>query len=319
MIELSIIFPVYYNEASLERVLNEFETALSEHLRPEQYELIFVDDGSPDASLEILKRMARDHSTVRIIKLARNFGQPAAMLAGLSLARGRYAAMSAADGQDPASLTVGMYHKAISEHLHIVIGTRETRDEPLATRAISYLFSLVMKKLALRNYPAGGFDCVLLSRRVYTELTKQPEKSPFIQGQVLWLGYPIGHIPYHRRARLEGRSKWTVAKKLAYLWDGLVGYSFAPIQMMSILGFLAAGAGFAYALAVLVARLVYHATPIGWAPLMIVLLFVSGVQMMMLGIIGQYLKRTLDETRPRPLFIIDEVIPSGQNRTPEGE
>jgi len=314
MIELSVILPVYCNEASLESVLNEFETVLSGHLRPEQYELIFIDDGSPDSSLEVLKRLARDHSSVRIIKLSRNFGQVAAILAGLSLARGLYAATSAADGQDPPSLVLDMYKKATSEHFDIVIGTRETRDEPLSTRLVSLTFSLVMRKLALRNYPAGGFDCILLSRRAYTELMKWPEKSPFLQGQVLWLGYPVGRVPYHRRARFEGKSKWTVAKKLGYLWDGLVGYSFAPIQIMSILGFIAAAAGFAYAVVVLVARLVYRATPVGWAPLMMVLLFVSGIQMIMLGIIGQYLKRTFDETRQRPLFIIDEVIPSDQNR-----
>jgi dolichol-phosphate mannosyltransferase len=200
-----------------------------------------------------------------------------------------------------------MYRKACAENLAIVIGTREARDEPLTTRVVSLLFSLVMRRLAIRNYPVGGFDCLLLSRRCYRELTARPEKSPFLQGQVLWLGHQVGYVPYHRRSRLAGRSKWTIGKKLAYLWDGLVGYSFAPIQAMTVLGFLSAAAALLYAVVVLVARLVYHSIPIGWAPLMIVILLVSGIQMMMLGVIGQYLRRTYDEARPRALYLVDEV------------
>jgi len=124
-------------------------------------------------------------------------------------------------------------------------------------------------------------------------------------------------VPYRRRARLEGRSRWSVGRKFAYLWDGLIGYSFAPIQAMSTIGILLAAAGILYAVVVLIARVFYHATPIGWAPLMIVILITSGVQMVMLSVIGQYLKRTYDEARPRPLFLIDEVSPPvPEARTP---
>jgi len=308
-IRLSVILPVYYNAGSLEALLTEFENALASDLAIGEYEMLFVDDGSPDASLEILKRLAADHPCVRIVKLTRNFGQVPAILAGLSHARGEYAATCSADGQDPASLILGMFRKAAAERCHVVIGTRETRDEPFATRAIGLVFSLVMRWLALRNYPVGGFDCLLLSRRCYTDISRQPEKSPFLHGLVLWMGYPVATVPYHRRARFEGKSRWGISRKLAYLWNGLIGYSFAPIQAMSMLGIVSATAGLIYAGVVLIARVFFHATPIGWAPLMVVILVTSGVQMMMLSIIGQYLKRTYDEVRPRPLFLVDEVLP----------
>ena len=308
-IRLSVVLPVYYNAGALEAVLTEFESALAGDLATGEYEMLFVDDGSPDASLEILKRLVADHPCVRIVKLTRNFGQVPAILAGLSHARGEYAATCSADGQDPASLVLGMFRKATAEKCHVVIGTRETRDEPFATRVIGLAFSLVMRWLALRNYPVGGFDCLLLSRRCYTDISRQPEKSPFLQGLVLWMGFPVATVPYHRRARFEGKSRWGVGRKMAYLWNGLIGYSFAPIQAMSMLGIVAAAAGLIYAIVVLIARIFFRATPVGWAPLMVVILVTSGVQMMMLSIIGQYLKRTYDEARPRPLFLVDEVLP----------
>jgi dolichol-phosphate mannosyltransferase len=308
-IRLSVVLPVYGNAGSLEAVLAELQDVLSADLQADEYELIFVDDGSPDSSLQILRRLGASHRSVRVVKLTRNFGQVPAILAGLSLARGAYAAVCSADGQDPASLILEMYRRAVSGGHHVVIGTRESRDEPLWTRAVGLAFSLLMRRLALRDYPPGGFDCLLLSRRCYTSVSRQSEKSPFLQGLVLWMGYPAATVPYRRRARLEGRSRWSVGRKFAYLWDGLIGYSWAPIQAMSAIGLLLAAVGILYAVVVLIARIFYHATPIGWAPLMFVILITSGVQMVMLSVIGQYLKRTYDEARPRPLFLIDEVSP----------
>jgi glycosyltransferase involved in cell wall biosynthesis len=314
-IRLSVILPVYYNAGSLEAVVDELESTVGTRLSTSEYELVFVDDGSPDDSLTILRRLAETRPHLRIVKLTRNFGQVPAILAGLSQARGEYAATCSADGQDPATLMVDMFDKAVAERRHVVVGIRETRGEPLSTRLVGLAFSLVMRRLALRDYPVGGFDCVLLSRRCYGDLTRRPEKSPFLQGLVLWMGYPHATVPYHRRARLEGRSRWSLGRKLTYLWDGLIGYSFAPIQVMSLLGLCSAALGLLYAVVVLVARVVFHATPVGWAPLMVVILVTSGVQMMMMSIIGQYLRRNYDEARPRPLFLIDEILPPETDRS----
>ena len=308
MIELSVVIPVYYNAGSLRPLLEEFETVFSRALTTDQYEMIFVDDGSPDSSLAVLKELAAQRPNLKIIKLSRNFGQVPAILAGLSHASGNYAAFCSADGQDPPSLILEMFEKARTEDLSVVIGTRESRNEALSTRVAGYTFSLVMRKLALPDYPVGGFDCLLMSRRCYEEVTRHPEKSPFIQGQVLWLGFPMGFVPYHRRARMAGRSRWGISRKLAYLWNGLVGYSFAPIHMMTLFGFAVAAVGFLYAIVVLAAKVFYDATPVGWAPLMVVILVFSGVQLMMLGVIGQYLRRTYDEARSRPVFLVEDVI-----------
>jgi dolichol-phosphate mannosyltransferase len=155
--------------------------------------------------------------------------------------------------------------------------------------------------------PAGGFDLALLSRRVVRTVLQNRETCGFLQGQILWTGYKCKFISYHRRKRQFGKSRWTFSRKLIYLLDGVIAYSFLPIRLMSVIGLVLAMLGFLYAVLILVSKVVWGLPIRGWAPIMIVLLALGGSQMVMLGIIGEYLCRVLAETRRRDAFVIDSI------------
>ena len=164
-----------------------------------------------------------------------------------------------------------------------------------------------MKKLSFTNMPEGGFDFLLVSSTVKKLILNNMEANAFWQGQILWTGYKVKFIPYKRLNREIGESKWTFSKKMKYLIDGVLGYSFFPIRIMSILGMLISLSGFLYSLFIIIAKLTGNVPFQGWAPLMIIILMLSGFQMLMLGIIGEYLWRTLDEVRRRQLYVVENI------------
>ena len=272
------------------------------------YEFVFIDDGSGDDSLkEILEVKAMNPDNVTALKLTRNFGQVAAFMAGYQMAKGRCIINISADLQDPPSLICDMLNAHFNDEFEIVICKRIAREETYFRRKTSKLFYNLMKKLSFKNMPEGGFDFVLISDKVRNIILSQRESNPFWQGQILWTGFPIKWIPYKRLDRTIGVSRWTFSKKFKYLLDGVLSYSYYPLRLMSSLGLITALAGFVYAFIVLVQYFMGGAPFAGWSPIMIVLLVVSGLQMIMLGIIGEYLWRTLDQTRNRGQFIIEQV------------
>jgi dolichol-phosphate mannosyltransferase len=308
MIDYSIIIPVYFNQGALsitmqsilDEVINKNPNLCSE--------VIFVEDGSEDNSFqELCELHAKYPEYVKIIKLTRNFGQLSAILAGLTYACGKCSIFMSADNQDPASLVNDMLEAHFKDNYDIVICTRESRDESLFRTWTSKIFYMTIRKLSFPNMPAGGFDYVLLSRRVVKTLLRNREATGFLQAQILWTGYKTKLIGYHRRQRQIGKSRWTFAKKLTYLLDGVISYSFLPIRLMSAIGLIVAILGFLYAAIIFVTKLVWGLPIQGWAPIMIVLLVLGGLQMVMLGIIGEYLWRVLAETRDREPFVIDSV------------
>jgi dolichol-phosphate mannosyltransferase len=196
------------------------------------------------------------------------------------------------------------------EGYQVVVCTRSGRDESAFRSVTSKIFYNLMRRLAFPNMPPGGFDYILMSRRALAVYMRNADAQPFLQGYVLWLGFKVKIIEYFRRARSAGRSRWTFGRKLTYLLDGVLSFSFFPIRWMSWLGFLTALLGFAYALLVFVIRIFYGNPVQGWAPIMIVILVLGGIQMIMLGVIGEYLWRTLAQTRKRDLFVVESVIPA---------
>jgi dolichol-phosphate mannosyltransferase len=164
-----------------------------------------------------------------------------------------------------------------------------------------------MRRLSFPNMPTGGFDFFLLGRRPLHAVLRNQEAHAFLQGQILWTGYPVTFLRYTRRARKVGKSRWSFGKKLTYLLDGVMSYSFLPIRLMSAAGGIVAISGFLYAVVIFLDRLFWGNPVQGWAPLMIMLLIVSGLQLLMLGIIGEYLWRTLAQTRRREPYLIDSI------------
>jgi len=307
-VDYSIIIPVYCNEGSLEDLYQIIQTDVVQQNSSKSHELIFIDDGSTDRSFTVLLELKKqDPEHVKIIKFTRNFGQVAAILAGYQHANGDCIINISADLQDPPRLINEMLNAYFDEHYDIVICYRQSREESFFRIFTSGLFYRTMKKLSFPDMPPGGFDYFSMSRRVRNQILMNNESNPFIQGKILWTGFNKKWIPYDRANRKSGTSKWTFSKKIKYLIDGIMGYSYLPLRLMSLVGMCISILGFVYALIILFSKFFGHIPTQGWAPLMITILILSGIQMLMLGIIGEYLWRALDQVRDRPQFIIDKV------------
>ena len=302
----SIIVPVYFNELNIPDTIPQL-LALGEQLPGYDIELVMVDDGSGDRSLELLLEFRRQHpANIKVVKLTRNFGSMAAIQAGLRSASGDCVGMISADLQDPPELFVEML-RHWERGMKAVFAVRTDREEPLLQKAFSNTFYALLRRFAIRHYPPGGFDFFLLDRQAVDEVNLIGEKNTNIMTLIFWMGYPHATIPYVRRRRAKGRSRWTMAKKIKLFVDSLVGFSYVPIRLLSFAGVVMSFLSFVYAAVVFWNRLV-HGSPVqGWSSLVILLSFTAGIQMVMLGVLGEYVWRTLDETRRRPPFIIDEV------------
>jgi glycosyltransferase involved in cell wall biosynthesis len=271
-------------------------------------EIIFVDDGSQDRSFEELKAIQSEFpKVVTIIKLTRNFGQANALLAGYTHSKAKCVVTMSADGQDPPGMITEMLKAFFEENYQVVICAREGRDESRYRILTSRLFYYLMRKLTFPDMPRGGFDFFLLGRRALEGFLRNADAHPFFQGQVLWMGFRTKILSYYRRERVAGVSRWTFGRKITYLLDGVLGYSFAPIRMMSLAGCTFAFLGFLYAALIAIDRIFFGNIIKGWAPLMIMILVIGGFQMVMLGLIGEYLWRTLAQARRRDMYLIEKI------------
>lgn len=307
-LDYSIVIPVYFNEGSLKQTMESIKREVIGQNPQYTGEVIFVDDGSGDNSLEELLRIRQENpETVKVIKLTRNFGQTNALLAGFSHAKGKCIIAISADGQDPPSLINDMLYAHFTEGYDIAVCTRKGRDESHYRIITSKIFYTLIKKLTFPNMPKGGFDFFLLSERAMKIFLSNIDAHPFFQGQILWTGYRTKFIEYHRLDRITGKSRWTFTKKLTYLIDGVSAYSFFPLRVSSLAGILIALLGFLYAVIIFSLRLFWGNPIKGWAPLMIVLLVIGGFQLLMLGIVGEYIWRILAQVRKRDLYIIDTI------------
>lgn len=308
-VDVSIVIPVYFNEGLLKSTMDGLKRVVIDANPERRFEVVFVDDGSGDGSYGELLEIRQAHpGLVRIIKLTRNFGQPSARMAGLNHARGRAVVSMSADGQDPPDLINTMIEHHFSGAAEIVVCARKGRDESWYRVVTSRVFYALMRWLSFPNMPSGGFDYVLLGRKALDAILRNQEANPFFQGQILWTGFPIEFLEYHRRKREVGKSRWTFGKKLTLLIDGVMSYSFLPIRLMSAAGLTVAMAGFFYAAYLIVKNLAWGTRVLGWTTLMVVILVTSGIHMLMLGIIGEYVWRTLAQARRRDPYIIEEVL-----------
>lgn len=301
---ISFVIPVYRNERAVTVTYEKIVEAMATDLARYQYEFVFVDDGSDDGSLAELLRLRERDPRVRIISFTRNFGQMAAILAGLKGATGDLVLHLSADLQDPVSLIPRMVqdYEGGSE---LVIGHRAEREDKWTSRVTSRVFYKIVR-LSFPQMPAGGFDFVLMARRVVDSFNSIEVRNRFFQGDLLWMGYKTTFIPYTRAKRTIGRSQYTFAKRLKNSLDAILDSSYLPIRFISVVGASTALLGFLYALNIAYTRF-RHGTPFtGWAPIMILILLVGGVLMLMLGIIGEYVWRIYDEVKKKPNYIVRE-------------
>lgn len=306
---VSVVVPVYYNEDNLTPTWEALSEALSRLPEDHEWEVTFVDDGSGDGSyrkLVELHHAAPDR--IRVIKLTRNFGQVAAILAGIHAARGDCCVVMSADLQDPPELIVRMVGVWNGGTKKIVLATRTQREDGPLARYTSRIFYRLMKRYAVPNMPESGFDFFLIDRKVMEVINRVEERNTFIQGHILWTGFVPETIEYTRRKREVGTSRWTFSKKLKYFIDGFVTYSFVPIRLITLIGLCVSVLSFAYATLIFFMRIFWGMPVQGFAPTMITTLMLGGIQLVMLGVLGEYIWRNYSETRRLPNYVTEETL-----------
>jgi polyisoprenyl-phosphate glycosyltransferase len=305
--------PVYHNELNLPDTIPRL-LGLLEKISYE-LELVFVDDGSRDRSLEILlKYQALYPNNILVIKLTRNFGAFAAIQAGFVKATGDCVGVIMADLQDPLDLFLEMV-KNWEKGTKAIFAVRANRDDPILSKFFSKTYYSLFRRFAIPDYPKGGFDFLVIDRQVVNDVNKIHEKNTNIMSLIYWLGYSYVTIPYFRKKREKGKSKWTFGKRFKLAVDSFVGFSYFPIRLLSALGIVFALFAFVYG-AIVIYKWAIGKIPVeGFTALMIVVTFIGGIQMIMLGVLGEYLWRVLDQSRNRPIFVIDRVFDSGLRQT----
>jgi polyisoprenyl-phosphate glycosyltransferase len=308
MPKLSYIIPCYFNEQNIP--VTSAELIENEKLfGPDvTFEYVMIDDGSKDNTYnELLKFHSTYPDKVKIIKLAGNVGSYNAILAGMNYSTGDCNVIIAADLQDPLDLVPKMYDYWC-KGIKFVIANRTDREESFGQKLFSNTYHFLMRKFALDNIPPGGFDFVLFDKQLCKQVVEINEKNTNTIYLLSWLNYDFVSIPYVRKKREIGKSRWTLKKKVKLFVDSFVSFSYAPIRLISIIGILLGLSAFAYGIFVIIAKFTGNIPISGWTSMMVVLLFVSAFQMTALGIIGEYVWRANDSARNRPNYIVEKTI-----------
>ena len=306
MPKLSVIVPCYYNEGNIPVTVPVLIGNEVNFLPEVEFEYIFVDDGSGDGTVAALRQaQAQYPNRVRVVELVANVGSYNAIVAGMAHATGDCMAIITADMQDPPELMVQMYDYW-TKGFKLVIGNRQDREETGLSQVFAKTFHWLMKHLALKNIPDGGFDFVFFDRQVCVDVVRMQERNSNLFYLMIWLGYDYVNIPYVRRKREIGKSRWTLQKKIKLLIDSLLSFSYFPIRAISVLGLGLGLTALLYGIYIIGLKLFGSAEPEGWTALMVAILFVAAFQMIALGIIGEYVWRGLDAARSRPLYIVKQ-------------
>jgi glycosyltransferase involved in cell wall biosynthesis len=300
---LSVVVPVYRNEASIPDLLEELEGVQRAAGRP--FEAVFVVDGSPDRSAELLAEgLAKRPFASQLLVLSRNFGSFAAIREGLRAARGDVCGVMAADLQEPPSLVLEMQRRLAEEGYDIALGVRESRADPIPSRLASAAFWWLNRLVVQREVPRGGVDVFAVTRTVRDHLMALPEQNSSLIGLLFWLGFRRTEVRYRRRPRHTGKSSWTFARKLRYSLDSLFAFTDWPIRILSITGLAGMALAIGLGLVVLWARLSGRIPVPGYAAMVLVVMFFGGLNSLSLGIVGEYVWRTFENTKGRPASVV---------------
>lgn len=303
--DYSIVIPVYCNAGSLKFVASDLREKVLDAVPNLRGELIFVDDGSKDDSYAVLKDIYNEHpDDTKVFKLSRNYGQVNALWCGFEHASSAVVMISA-DGQDPVELIPEMLRKHFDEGFEVVIARRKTREESFFRRVTSNIVYWLVSKLSQKDMPIGGFDFVLLGKDAKTALLKVYQPQTFLQTRILDLGFKRAWLDYHRKNREHGKSQWSMSKKITYMLDGVLGHSYVPIRFISLVGVVFALFSFLLAAFFFISYFFNGSIIQGWTPIILSILFMGGLQVMMIGIIGEYIWRILSQVRQSPPYTVE--------------
>jgi dolichol-phosphate mannosyltransferase len=304
---LSIVVPVFNEDANLRR-FHEAVTSIVQRIGGFDWEFVFVDDGSRDRSFAALEELRAGDRRVNALRFPRNFGSHVAIAAGVDYCRGDAAVIMAADLQDPPEL-IPTFIDRWREGFDIVWGARAGRDESLGRRWFMAAFYAVVRRFAIPTYPKGGTGSFcLISRKTIETFRQCAERNRLTFGLIAWSGFRETQVPYHRPARQAGASSWTFGRMVKSAVDTFISFSFLPIRAISYFGLVVSLISFVFGFYVIANKLLFGTHVEGWTSVMLAVLVLGGVQLTMIGVLGEYLWRILDESRGRPLYVVDRSL-----------
>jgi dolichol-phosphate mannosyltransferase len=308
---ISIVVPVFNEQATLDTLIVRLTGALE--ATGDRFEIVFVNDGSRDRSAEMLRLHHQRDSRLKSITLSRNFGHQVAVTCGLDHAQGDAVIVMDGDLQDPPEVLPGMIARW-REGFDVVYAVRRRRKEMWAKVLAYKFFYWLLHRVSYLDIPLDSGDFSLMDRRVVELLAAMPERNRFVRGLRTWVGLRQTGFEYERDARFAGESKYGFTKLMRLAFDGLVSYSFVPLRMVSNVGMLVSLSALAYMLYLLVSRAFGDTTIQGWTSTVVIVLFLGGIQLLSLGIIGEYIGRIFDEVKQRPQYVVSEALGVGPSR-----
>ena len=306
-IDISVVVPCYNEQGALPFYYDKMKEVMA--LLPElSFEIIIVDDGSTDGTLEVTKQLAKSDDRIRYISLSRNFGKEAAMYAGLKNASGKYTAIMDADLQDPPEMLPEMY-RVITEEGYDAVGTRRVtrKGEPPVRSFFARKFYKIMSRISKANMVDGARDYRLMNRKYVDALLSLGEYNRFSKGLFGWVGFKVKWLEFENVNRIAGETKWSFGQLFLYSLDGIVAFSNVPLYMASIAGIGSFIAAIAAMIFIIVRRLVFGDPVAGWASTVVIILFIGGIQLLSIGILGLYLSKLYLEAKNRPIYLLDET------------
>ncbi len=301
----SVVIPVFNEEDNLELLHRRLSKVLENLCQ--QYEIIFVDDGSRDNSVEIMRRLREANPRVKIISFSRNFGHQIAITAGIDYTSGSAVIVMDADLQDPPEVIPQLVEKW-KEGYDTVYAIRESRRDPLLKRAIAFVFYRLFRRMSDVDIPVDAGDFRLMSRRVVDILKAMPERNRYLRGLASWVGFNQATVRYARDERYRGERKYTLWQSARLAVDGITSFSHFPLRLVTHLGLIVSLVGFIYTAKIIIDTLLFGRVVPGWTTLMAAVIFLGGVQLIVVGVIGGYIGRIYVEAQQRPLYLIKQKI-----------
>jgi glycosyltransferase involved in cell wall biosynthesis len=311
---ISIIIPILNEESNIFSLFSELSSFIIQHKTIYNFQVVIVDDGSSDNSLGLIEaNKSLLNCALKIVKLSKNFGSYNALRAGVKFADGDIVTFTYADLQDPLELINRMAIE-LEKGNEIVIAQREENETKFFENLFSRFFAFTMRKIAIKEFPVKGFDVVMFNEKVKNRLNEFPEVNSSITFQILNLGFRKSFIGYAKSKRNSGKSKWTLKKKINLFTDSIVQYSSFPLRFISLVGLIMAISGFIWGAYLLFLKISGVEIESGWTALICLITTGFGMVLISLGIIAEYLLRTLDASRNRPIYIIDEIIETNNEK-----
>lgn len=308
MDKISIVVPCYNEELSLPYFYDEITRTAEAMKNDAEFEFIFINDGSADKTVEVLRELHGRDERVRYISFSRNFGKEAAMYAGFKATQGNLVVVMDADLQHPPKFIPEMY-KGIKEQGFDCVATRRVKrlGEPKLRSFLAMRFYDIINKLSDTNIVPGACDYRMMTRKMVDAVLEMSEVNRFSKGIFSWVGFNTKWIPFENVARVAGETKWSFKKLFAYSLDGITAFSTAPLQISSLIGILFCVLAFVFGIVTFVKTLVFGEPVAGFPTLMCVILLIGGIQLLMIGILGQYMSKMYVETKKRPIYIVKET------------